>query len=325
MAIFLGILKIIGTVLLWILLIVLFALLYILVFPFHYEALFHHFGEYGFAAKIKTFLHLLTVVVEKEDGDDIGFRIELLGGLIAPGKTETGETREAEATSEKVVAEEQPVRMETLRESDGGAADDDDSGDDAIGETDGADNADGADDVLSEDAAEKEDVEKTGETEDAAEPTSEEVEVDAGETKEEQAEDKEEKEEDKSEKIEKILGLVQDPDNQEAVKIVLKNLLWLLKHYLPKKFYADFTFSAGTPDGTGEILAVMAVLPIFIQNKGKVIPDFMSENPYITGEGSIKGNVSLGLIIVTLVRIIAHKETIHLIKSALSILGGKKK
>ena len=309
LGIILLILKIIGLILLWALIIILALILYFLIFPFHYEVSVRKFEDIGFNVKINTFLYSIAAGADKEDGGEITPFLRILWGLLKilpkkekPDIEETPETEDKfpeEVTEESIKEEPAPeIKDETINE---------------VSEEKPKTEAE-----TSEENPKAET--QSTETGDKKEPESTEV---AKKPESESTEEKpeEEKEDDKLEKIEKIKDLLLDPDTLEVMKIALSNVAWLLKGYMPKKFYADFEFSAGTPDGTGEILAFIAVLPMFQRNKGKVVPDFMSEDPFFKGTVSLKGNVQIGRIFGMIFRIMAHKETINLIKK---ILGGKK-
>lgn len=82
---------------------------------------------------------------------------------------------------------------------------------------------------------------------------------------------------------------ISDTGNRKAVKVILREVFYLLRKLAPKKGKADVGFSAGDPALTGEILGGLSMLPLLYKKGVHVVPDFETDMFYILGEIDIRG------------------------------------
>ena len=110
----------------------------------------------------------------------------------------------------------------------------------------------------------------------------------------------------------KIKKVITDEQNKKAVAHLKKEFVYLLKVLLPKKSKLDASFSAGSPDITGQLFGVLACFPIFYHDGWKLYPDFASDEAYFKGyfwgKGTIYGFQLVGIVL----RIIFDKNCTRL-------------
>lgn len=92
-------------------------------------------------------------------------------------------------------------------------------------------------------------------------------------------------------------------DNFAFLKQQLKKLF---RHIMPSKHDIKINFGTGSPDTTGEILGVIAVLMAFTGLNIQVTPDF--DNAVFNGEVYIKGRIRLFNILVVALKMYFNKE-----------------
>ena len=78
----------------------------------------------------------------------------------------------------------------------------------------------------------------------------------------------------------KIKKIITDKRNQAAISHIKRELIYLIKLFLPKKSQVDAIFSAGSPDTTGKTYGVIVCLPIIYRDHWQLLPDFEAENAY---------------------------------------------
>lgn len=108
-------------------------------------------------------------------------------------------------------------------------------------------------------------------------------------------------------KIAKGRQVIADEENKEAVRLLWREIRYLLHHYGPRTMKGEVCFGTGNPAWTGELLAGISLFPIVYQKGFSVQPNFESEKAYVYGEVRIKG----------------HLRAVHLIKSAICLLRSK--
>ncbi|MGN0341985.1 MAG: DUF2953 domain-containing protein [Roseburia sp.] len=115
----------------------------------------------------------------------------------------------------------------------------------------------------------------------------------------------------KSKDLGTILG---DENNRQAVKLIWGELISLLKRYGPKKVRADMNFGTEDPALTGQILAVLSLMP-FLFGSGIVIqPDFNSKKIYVKGTFDIRGRIQACHILGSLIRLYKNQNIKRLLK-----------
>lgn len=84
-----------------------------------------------------------------------------------------------------------------------------------------------------------------------------------------------------------------DEGNRRALRHVLSELRYLLRHLGPRKVKADADFSLGDPANTGYVTAALSICP-FSYGKGcQIIPDFQAETMYLKGWLEVRGHVRM--------------------------------
>lgn len=119
------------------------------------------------------------------------------------------------------------------------------------------------------------------------------------------------------ESAEKLQALLANEDNQHAVKKLLAELKYLLKHFGFRKINTDLTFSLADPALTGQALGVLCMMPFLYQYEFHIYPDFESESYYLRGSFAVKGRVRLVHVVVTLVRLWKDKIVRSFLKKLL--------
>lgn len=109
-------------------------------------------------------------------------------------------------------------------------------------------------------------------------------------------------------KLRNIRSIVGDDDNRKAVKVVLAELLQLLKKCGPKHIAADLTYCAGDPAVTGQVLAVLSMMPFLYCDKVGIRPDFDGEAVYVRGTFSVKGYIQTVSLVRTALHIYKNKQ-----------------
>lgn len=135
--------------------------------------------------------------------------------------------------------------------------------------------------------------------------------------KKEASKDKKPKDENKPSAIDKLkkgYALYNDDENKEAVGIILKKIIWLLKKLLPKDKSFDLDFSLGTPDLTGELTAFISMFSFFYGGDMCIRPDFSFHDPYISGSARLSGKGRIVYVIIAAVSAMMNKSVMRLFK-----------
>lgn len=110
-----------------------------------------------------------------------------------------------------------------------------------------------------------------------------------------------------------IKSMILEETNQNAVLCMLREVRYLLRHYLPGKGTGTLRFSMGSPDLTGKALGAMSLLPFWARSKMVIMPDFISESFYIKGIVYITGHVRVLHVLVSGVQLIRDRNVRKLI------------
>ncbi len=106
----------------------------------------------------------------------------------------------------------------------------------------------------------------------------------------------------------KIRKILTDEQNQDAVKHLKDEVVYLIKIFVPKKSKVDAIFSTGSPDTTGQLFGVLACFPAMYQNDWKLMPDFQSDDAYFKGTFWCKGWIALYQFVGIVLRILFDKN-----------------
>lgn len=115
-------------------------------------------------------------------------------------------------------------------------------------------------------------------------------------------------------KIKKVNQWIQDEQNRSAVRFALGKVIGLLKKYGPKHMKADVTYGMEDPAATGQVLAVLSVLPFLYYDKVSIMPDFEAESFYIEGSWDIKGRIQVIHLLKAAIQIWRNPDVKHFIK-----------
>lgn len=106
----------------------------------------------------------------------------------------------------------------------------------------------------------------------------------------------------------KIKRIITDKQNHAAVLHIKKELIYLVKMFLPKASKVDAVFSTGSPDTTGQAYGVLACLPVVYRDNWKLLPDFEAEEAYFHGYFRLRGRIYVAQIVGALLRIVFDKN-----------------
>lgn len=115
-------------------------------------------------------------------------------------------------------------------------------------------------------------------------------------------------------KIKKVNQWIQDEQNRSAVRFALGKVIGLLKKYGPKHMKTDVTYGMEDPAATGQVLAVLSVLPFLYYDKVSIMPDFEAERFYIEGSWDIKGRIQVIHLLKAAIQIWRNPDVKHFIK-----------
>lgn len=115
-------------------------------------------------------------------------------------------------------------------------------------------------------------------------------------------------------KIKKVNQWIQDEQNRSAVRFALGKVIGLLKKYGPKHMKADVAYGMENPAATGQVLAVLSVLPFLYYDKVSIMPDFEAERFYIEGSWDIKGRIQVIHLLKAAIQIWRNPDVKHFIK-----------
>lgn len=275
------ILKIIGIVILLVLGLVLLALLLVLLVPVRYSLS----GSYGSGvkgkARITWLLHALSVGVTYEDGLDIAVRI--LGKRLFQKKEQ-----------EPFLPEEEP-----------------DMGICSLGEEEpDGDSADGEEFMPYEETFLDEefvtDDKPAAETPKGKNSDSRKEKINLTGRFQGLAESFQKKWNRIAEHKERITAFVTDEENKKTFRLIWRQFRTLIRHILPTKVRGTLVFGFDDPAATGNVLAALSILYAWYGDAIRITPVF--DEKILEVEGSLKGRIRAGTLLMLLVRILLNKN-----------------
>lgn len=108
--------------------------------------------------------------------------------------------------------------------------------------------------------------------------------------------------------------IIKDENNRQAFGLLWTELLSLLKRYGPKRVCADVDFGTNDPALTGQILAVLSMMPFLFGGNISIRPDFESEQLYVKGTFDIRGRIQAYHMLGSLIRLYKDKKIKRLLK-----------
>ena len=123
-------------------------------------------------------------------------------------------------------------------------------------------------------------------------------------------------------------SLLTDDKHKKAIRMVIEEVFKILKRILPKNSKLIGTYSAGSPDLTGQIFGGICILPMVYSDNWKIQPDFESEEMYFKGSFEAAGRIYMFRIIQTYLKIITdynYRRLDYYIKRAGGLDNGRGK
>lgn len=101
------------------------------------------------------------------------------------------------------------------------------------------------------------------------------------------------------------LSLVREYDMIDAVWPGLQSFLFRIR---PRRLTGRVAFGLEDPSRTGQIVGVLAVIPLFYQTDLRILPDFETEHAYAAGNIYAKGRMMMIHAVVFLVGLMRQKN-----------------
>ncbi len=89
-------------------------------------------------------------------------------------------------------------------------------------------------------------------------------------------------------KVSRVTDIITAPENTAAVKTVFQQLSWLIKKMNIHLKDTHVEFGIDDPMTTGQICAVLSVLPAVYEGDSEIVPDFTSDEIYIRGKAGVR-------------------------------------
>lgn len=105
-----------------------------------------------------------------------------------------------------------------------------------------------------------------------------------------------------------IKSFIADETNKNLIRIVWKELRYLLGHFKFRRIDTDLRFSLKDPAYTGQALGILSMIPWLYRYQIRICPDFESDQIYVKGVFDIKGRVRLIHVLVSAIRLLSKKE-----------------
>lgn len=90
---------------------------------------------------------------------------------------------------------------------------------------------------------------------------------------------------------ERIAQFMQDSQSRAAFRKIWDKIVYFFKKIKPHKLNLILKYSTGSPDTTGELLGILAMLPMGYQNRWNIAPDFVSEELYAEADFDVRGHL----------------------------------
>ncbi|SDZ99061.1 hypothetical protein SAMN05216349_103135 [Oribacterium sp. KHPX15] len=107
-------------------------------------------------------------------------------------------------------------------------------------------------------------------------------------------------------KINIIREQINDPENQKAVKLLVKNVRYLIKHYKFRVLKGHFAYGSDDPANVGQVMMYLSILhPVYGRNF-QIEPVF--DRPVMKGDMYFKGHIRLIHLLVSIVELLLNKK-----------------
>lgn len=115
----------------------------------------------------------------------------------------------------------------------------------------------------------------------------------------------------------KVRQEINDEANRHAISSLFSELLKLLRSYKPRKLRADVSFSLADPAWTGKVTGILSIMPWIYRYPCRIIPDFTADQAYIEGEVQARGKVTVGVFLLSLLRLVRDKQFMKVVRRLL--------
>ena len=115
----------------------------------------------------------------------------------------------------------------------------------------------------------------------------------------------------------KVRQEVNDEANRHAISSLFSELLKLLRSYKPRKLRADVSFSLADPAWTGKVTGILSIMPWIYRYPCRIIPDFTADQAYVEGEVQARGKVTVGVFLLSLLRLVRDKQFMKVVRRLL--------
>lgn len=115
----------------------------------------------------------------------------------------------------------------------------------------------------------------------------------------------------------KVRQEVNDEANRHAISSLFSELLKLLRSYKPRKLRADVSFSLADPAWTGHVTGILSMIPWIYRYPCRIIPDFTADQAYVEGEVQARGKVTVGVFLLSLLRLVRDKQFMKVVRRLL--------
>lgn len=116
-------------------------------------------------------------------------------------------------------------------------------------------------------------------------------------------------------KVKTVLAVIRYLREQELISAVWGKLQVFLLHIRPRKLSGNLKFGLSNPADTGQILGVIAMVPIFYQTELQIEPDFGAEDNYIQGQVYVKGHICCIHLVILIIRLLRDEKIRTLIRT----------
>lgn len=112
----------------------------------------------------------------------------------------------------------------------------------------------------------------------------------------------------------KIREELSDENNKAALLQIKEALIYLCRHYGPRRIQGQLRFSLADPAYTGLACGVISIFPLMYRKGFSLFPDFESDNIYLEGNLMIFGRIRGIHILVVFIKLFRNKATRRIIR-----------
>lgn len=110
------------------------------------------------------------------------------------------------------------------------------------------------------------------------------------------------------EKYTSMKSMINEEGNRRAVRLLLSEIRYLLKHYGPQTMRGHLEYATGDPANTGLVTGALSLCTFVYGKKMEVIPDFESETFYIRGNTCLIGHIRLVHLLKSIIVLFFDKD-----------------